>query len=143
MLRLGLIAQVDDALGQDAAIPVGRWLNEDLVLATDEKVRGVARRGATQLGLAATTYRRQLEKVRQAEAQGLLARSPNWSTMRALIARLVQSLPDTADENIIEVTRDILLDEVNARVSGNETKGSALMGVTVPTYRRWCEREHN
>jgi transcriptional regulator with GAF, ATPase, and Fis domain len=140
VLRLGLIAQVDDALDQGAQIPVGRWLNEDLVLAMDEMVRGVARRGATQLGLAATTYRRQLEKIRRAEAQGLLARSPNWTTMRTLISRLVESLPETAEENLVEATRDMLLQEVNSRVSGNESKGSALMGVTVPTYRRWCER---
>ncbi len=59
--------QISQALEGDTKIPVplGQWLIEDLVLAANHAANGVARRAAANLGLAETTFRRQLEKVKR------------------------------------------------------------------------------
>ncbi|MEP5763818.1 MAG: sigma 54-interacting transcriptional regulator [Halieaceae bacterium] len=141
-LARGLQEQVDAALADSgaAAVPLGRWLSEDLVLAVDQQVNGVARRAATRLGVAETTYRRQLEKVRRTEAQGLRARSEFWSQLQPVINHLSASLDESTDDNVIEGARAQLLQAVVARVGNSDETGSALMGITVPTYRRWLHR---
>ncbi len=131
--------QVDAALQSDASAtaPLGRWLSEDLVLKVDEIARGTARRGARRLGVAETTYRRQLEKARRLEAQGLLVRSDAWTRLKPTIKLLADSLAEDNQTNVIEEARAHLLDAVVARVGEDVARGSALMGITVPTYRRW------
>jgi diguanylate cyclase (GGDEF)-like protein len=139
-----LAKQVDAALEFDdaAAAPLGRWLSEDLVLRVDELARGTARRGARRLGIAETTYRRQLEKARRLETQGLLVRSETWAGLQPTINRLADSLAEDSDTNIIELARAQLLKVVASRVEDDVTAGSALMGITVPTYRRWIEQKY-
>ncbi len=134
--------QVDAALQTDASAtaPLGRWLSEDLVLTVDDIARGTARRGARRLGVAETTYRRQLDKVRRLEAQGLLVRSDAWSRLTPAIKLLTDSLGEDSQTNVIEEARAHLLQAVVARVGADATRGSALMGITVPTYRRWTEQ---
>jgi transcriptional regulator with GAF, ATPase, and Fis domain len=44
-------------------VPLGRWVSDDLVLAADGESGGVARRGASILGLPETTYRRRLRRA--------------------------------------------------------------------------------
>ncbi|MEE4193294.1 MAG: sigma 54-interacting transcriptional regulator, partial [Halieaceae bacterium] len=134
--------QVDAALQGDATAtaPLGRWLSEDLVLKVDEIARGTARRGARRLGVAETTYRRQLEKARRLEAQGLLVRSDAWSRLQPTIDLLADSLAEDNPTNVIEEARTQLLEAVVARVGEDAARGSALMGITVPTYRRWTEQ---
>ena len=142
MLENELEKQVDAALESDDAAnaPLGRWLSEDLVLRVDELARGTARRGARRLGVAETTYRRQLDKARRLAAQGLLVRSEAWSRLEPTLNLLADSLDEDSEANIIEVARDRLLQAVVSRVGENATVGSALMGITVPTYRRWVEQ---
>ncbi len=131
--------QVDEALLADASAtaPLGRWLSEDLVLKVDEIARGTARRGAKRLGVAETTYRRQLEKARRLEAQGLLVRSDAWSRLKPTLKLLADSLSEDNATNVIEEARAQLLEAVVSRVGEDAARGSALMGITVPTYRRW------
>ncbi len=92
-LERGLIRQVEIVLTdrRSSPLPLGRWLIEDLVLAADNLAWGVARRASAQLGVAETTYRRQLEKIQRAQSHGLLQRSPVWADMHAIIAHLVQA----------------------------------------------------
>jgi len=138
-LRRALGEQIDEVLqDRDATpVPLGRWLSEDLLLSADELDGGVATRAANRLGLAETTYRRQLEKARRAGAQGQSSRSDSWRRLQPIIARLAESLKDGTGENVLEGARATLLDAVAERAAGNDNMGSALMGVTVPTYRRW------
>ncbi len=139
VLGMELEKQVDAALeGNSAATaPLGRWLSEDLVLKVDELARGTARRGAKRLGVAETTYRRQLEKARRLEAQGLLIRSEAWNRLQPTIKLLADSLAEDNNANVMEIARARLLAAVIDRVGEDANIGSALMGITVPTYRRW------
>ena len=141
-LGLQLDQQVDAALRlpRKDIPPLGRWLSEDLVLTVDRKVGGTARRAARRLGVAETTYRRQLEKARRLESQGLSNRSADWSQLQMTIDHLADSLDDESETNVMEAARNRLLESVANRVNGDDTRGSTLMGITVPTYRRWLEQ---
>ena len=134
--------QVAAALGASSktAPPLGRWLSEDLVLSVDARADGTARRAARRLGVAETTYRRQLEKARRQMAHGQLSRSDKWEATQRLINRLADSLDDETSTNVMEAAREQLLGAVANRVDGDDAMGSALMGITVPTYRRWLSQ---
>ena len=108
----------------------------DLVLAANHAANGVARRAATNLGLAETTFRRQLEKVKRVEHSGLLARTASWEVMRPVIAEII-ALKN--NNNIVEQAKQLLLKQVVKRTGDHYSIGAALMGVTLPTYRRWLE----
>jgi transcriptional regulator with GAF, ATPase, and Fis domain len=141
-LQQGLAEQVEAALANrgEATVPLGNWLTEDLLQAADDLAWGVARRAAARLGVAETTYRRQFEKLQRAQSQGLLQRNPNWAGLQPLVPHLVKSLDDRSEDNILEKARQVLLGEVTARATGNDKLGAHLMGVTVPTYRRWSSK---
>jgi diguanylate cyclase (GGDEF)-like protein len=134
--------QVDAALKAPArdTAPLGRWLSEDLVLAVDRKVGGTARRAARRLGVAETTYRRQLEKAQRLRAQGQGNRSQAWGRLQVYIDYLADSLTGESETNVVEAVRNRLLESVASRVHGDDKRGSALMGITVPTYRRWLQQ---
>ena len=131
--------QVDAALHETdkKTTPLGRWLSEDLVLTVDQKAQGTARRAARRLGIAETTYRRQLEKAKRQRSQGLDTRSESWQNLQVYLEHLADSLDDENQTNVIEAARNRLLAAVASRVGDDEAAGSALMGITVPTYRRW------
>lgn len=145
LLRVNLRARLDAILQADrvAAVPLGKWLMEDLVLAADRLENGVARRAAARLGLPETTFRRQLEKLKQAEQAGVLSRTDDWQNIQPLLAELVRQLQESAAENIIERARTILLQEIIAQIPQNKSLGSALLGVTLPTYHRWLKKSSN
>ena len=130
-----LARQVDLAL--DQPVPLGRWLTEDLLREADEQAGGNARRAAAELGIPETTFRRQLDKVQRAEAQGLLRRSPAWTGTSDVLARLVEAARGGDAGNVVERAKTLLLSEVVKRVAGKDALGAELMGITVPTYRRW------
>ena len=136
--------QVQRALAEStvAPVPLGRWLAEDLLREADRQAGGNARRAARDLGVAETTYRRQLGKLRDAQSQGLLLRKPVWTSAAAVLQRLVRSLQRQSAEprsrdNALERARSLLLATVLERVSEKDPLGASLMGVTLPTYRRW------
>ncbi len=137
-LRDALRQQVTKALERGGPpVPLGRWLAEDLVLAANTASRGTARRASTALGMAETTFRRRLEKVKRDLQTGLMARTESWSAVQPVLPRLVTNGAAPANKNILDHARQILLEEVAERVQQNTALGSALMGVTAPTYRRW------
>ncbi len=141
-LRHALRGLVEDALsgGQQSVVPFGRWLNEDIVIAADGASEGVASAASSRLGMADTTYRRQREKLRAEIDAGLLARTPQWGAVRPILDRLVAEDGEAAGDNITKRARDLLLNEITEQVAGNAALGCRLMGVTLPTYRRWVEQ---
>lgn len=141
-LRNSLISKIQTVLKADkvVAVPLGRWLVEDLMLEADRFENGVIRRASKRLGLPETTLRRQVDKLNQAEQTGLLSRTADWKTIQPILMKLVSSLGEIASENIVEEVRSILLQEIIKSVPKNKSLGSALMGVTLPTYQRWLEK---
>ncbi|MCK5829702.1 MAG: sigma 54-interacting transcriptional regulator [Methylococcales bacterium] len=134
--KLLFVLQTDNIV----AIPLGRWLTEDLVLEADRFDRGVVRRAALRLGIPETTFRRQIVKLKQAEQAGVLSRTPNWANIKPFLAELVTNAEAHASQNILEQVRLILLQEIIIQIPNDKTLGAALMGVTTPTYQRWLDK---
>ena len=133
-LRSQIVATTDSS---HASVPLGRWLAEDLVLTADRAANGTASRASSTLGMAETTFRRRLAKVKHEFDTGLLSRTAEWSTMQPVLSRLVAATDNTRGEDICERARRLLLEEVMAHAPHDGALGAVLMGVTAPTYRRW------
>jgi DNA-binding protein Fis len=112
-------------------------LGEDLVLLADKAHDGVARRASAQLGMAETTFRRQLQKVREDQQTGRLNRTPEWIRIGPILSQLLNSLNGASEENLSDRIREALLQEVICYLPEQDKSAAALMGVTLPTYRRW------
>ena len=142
VLRRVLRRLVEQALSPDqqSVVPFGRWLNEDLVIAADGISKGVASAASSRLGMADTTFRRQRDKLHAEISAGLLARTPQWDAVRPILERLVAEDGAEGGGNITKRARKLLLGEVTAQVADDSGLGCRLMGVTLPTYRRWVEQ---
>ena len=135
-LRLGLGHQVMLALTNNTALPLGRWLISDLVLAADAAVNGVARQASALLGMAETTFRRQIDKAKQESLLGQSMRTPDWSALKPVLQRFIAAASEVPGQNLVDQASQLLLEEVVAQVPNNNNFGSALLGVTKPTYQR-------
>ena len=135
-LRKGLAHHVRTALSSGRAVPLGRWLVSDLLLAADEAVNGVARQASVLLGMAETTFRRQIDKVRQESLMGQSMRTPDWSALKPIFTRIITTTERAPAQNLVDQASQLLLQEVLAQAPNNDNLGSALLGVTKPTYRR-------
>jgi diguanylate cyclase (GGDEF)-like protein len=119
------------------SLPLGVWLDEDLVLAADAAHGGVGRQAAAILGMAETTFRRHLEKAQRATGRRTSPRHPLWAPVVPVLERLARATDLGRGENILKAARKLLLREIRSRLPDNDRLGSVLLGVTVPTYRRW------
>lgn len=139
-LRTTLAEQVEEAIRQHeegTAHPLGSWLSEDLVVSAHDAYGRIGRKASEALGMAETTFRRQLEKINRAARAYSLPRSPHWTSVKPAIQGLVRSAAAKRDENLLLKARRLLLAEVIARIPENDLLGATLMGVTKPTYQRW------
>ena len=66
-----------------------------------------------------------------------MRRSPAWTGTSDVLARLVEAARGGDAGNVVERAKTLLLSEVVERVAGKDALGAELMGITVPTYRRW------
>jgi diguanylate cyclase (GGDEF)-like protein len=133
--------QVSSALSKNATrpVPIGRWLGEDLVLAASSASNEIARQAAKLVGLAESTYRRQLDKLRADLDAGIVNRTPSWEDVEPVVAALIEAAAADPGADILDRARLVLLDIVQREVHGRTSVGAALMGVTPPTYKRWLE----
>lgn len=134
-LRDALGDAVESALagGVPLAMPLGRWLTNDLVMEADAASSGVSRRAAQRTGIPETTFRRLLEKASQQATAGLTLRPTSWSRVRSALRSLVRI--DGEGRDLIQLVRGLLLTEILVRARGDERTGSALFGVSLPTFR--------
>lgn len=115
--------------------PLGRWLEEDLLLAANEAADGVQRRAAALLGMSKSTYSRRLRQA-QEEKQW---RSPVWQPMPELLEALLRQ-PSTTSE-LLAKTRGLLMQEIQQQQLKSSSLGAQLMGVSLPTFRKWLKEE--
>ena len=140
-LREALAREVAAAVagGPSGLVPLGKWLAEDLVLTADRLAGGGARRGAELLGLADTTYRRQLRSASARQAAGGSFRSSTWDAVLSVLEDFIRARPEGGDA--CEIAEGELLAEIESAVPGQARKAAALLGVTEPTLlRRRAER---
>lgn len=137
-LRYILEQQVVDAIrfNNRVPLPLGRWLYEDLILAADKVANGNVRQAAIKIGLAETTFRRQVDKVKTLAQSGLLVRSPSWSALFPVLNAIISPINIENQQDIIGLTRVMLLELVSNMLPQEHKKGAALMGVSGPTYQR-------
>jgi transcriptional regulator with GAF, ATPase, and Fis domain len=129
-----LVHAADNGLSP-SMLPLGRWLDEDLLVAADTLAEGVARRAATTLGLAETTFRRRLQKAKDRIYAGLSPRVADWEDVQPILAQMVRSARNTS-QDLIGLAQRALLEEIVARFPDNVRTGSALLAVSSPTYRK-------
>ena len=135
-LQRTLSRQIEGAAdaGSGMVLPLGKWLNDDVILEADAATHGVARRGSAIVGIPETTYRRRAQRARAQERAGLSPRSGTWSEVRNILAAIVRC-HDLEGRNLLESFGELLLEEILARFPTEVRIGSALLGVTAPTYR--------
>jgi diguanylate cyclase (GGDEF)-like protein len=132
-LRLRIQALADDERGPQ--LPFGKWIAEDLLLEADRAEAGVARRAAHRLGLAETTFRRRLGQAVELERAGLAVRVEGWSPIREALMTLLHA-QDRNGQPLMRLAEGTLLTEILELLPNDEVMGAALLGVTLPTYRR-------
>jgi diguanylate cyclase (GGDEF)-like protein len=139
-LRSALGRQVDSVLrlGNGLAVPLGKWLEDDLVLEAYDAAHSLFRGGAELLGVPETTFRRKVHKARTTADAGLSMRLPEWEAMRPAIVGVVRAAEESSDDRLRRA-REALLDEVTRRLPGDSRLGAGLLGVTPQTYRRWTQ----
>ncbi len=137
-LRCGLAEQVRVALRVNARnpAPVGRWLREDLVLAAHAHDGDVVRRAADALGMAETTFRRQLAGCEREQEIGGLRRFDEWDSTARLIRERFNDLVEGGGDVVARARNTLLQVVLEQTGNGNRAQGAALMGVSPPTYRR-------
>ncbi len=135
-LRSALGEQIESALvgSVPLAMPLGRWLTNDLVLEAAAAAAGVNRRAAQRIGIPETTFRRLLESASQQARAGLAFRPNSWTAVRDALRALVRA-DDEKGRDLLQLARDLLLTEILARAPGDDRTGSALFGVSLPTFR--------
>jgi len=141
VVRAALARQIEAAVGdgKGRAVPLGRWLSDDLVLEASAATGGRLRRGASVVGIAETTFRRRVRRASEQAATGLAPRPASWQEVRDALAELVRS-PGLRGVNLLDRTQQVFFEEVLARTPGDVRLHSALLGVTAPTYRRRAAR---
>ena len=135
-LREVLGRQVVQALeGRQPLAPLGRWLADDLVLEADRLGGGVASTAAALIGMPVTTFRRRLASSQAQEGAGWAPRPASWPGVRSRLAGVLRS-GEPNGRNVLKEVLQLLDEEVAAHAPGNAQVGAALMGVTLPTFRR-------
>ncbi len=125
---------VERALTTQSYKPIGRWLGADTVLAADRLSDGVACHAADLLGLPETTYRRRRKRAVKFDQERDTS-DELWAEVRALLPQLIP----IAAEDTVDLPRRlerILLKVVLEKIPNNVKRGSAILGVSAPTYRR-------
>jgi diguanylate cyclase (GGDEF)-like protein len=135
-LRQALAREIASAVagGRGSLVPLGKWLAEDLVLTADRLASGVSRRGAELLGLADSTYRRQLQAAAARRAAGLAVRSQTWPDVAGMLEEFIRAR--RGDTDVCQWAEAGLLAEIESAVPGEPRTAAALLGVTEPTLLR-------
>jgi DNA-binding NtrC family response regulator len=133
-LSLELAGLVKECLDAAEPAPIGRWLEEDLILASISAYDGVAYRAAEALSIPETTIRRKLAKIRKNSRPDRQHESETWSRVQALLRQMIP-IARTRGVPAIELANRLLVTQI--RIATRSTgKGALLVGVSIPTYRR-------
>jgi hydrogenase-4 transcriptional activator len=135
-LRAALARVIDESAGRGPrqAPPLGRWLEEELVLAAHASAGGVLRRAAALVGVPEATFRRRFEQAARAASHAPAHRGPAWDEVRASLDGILQGPPAPGRSRLDEAGA-VLLRLVEAQPGADLRLRSALVGVTPPTYR--------
>ena len=119
--------------------PVGTWLHDELLRRAEARSGGIGRRAAGMLGIAETSYRRQLPAARERAATPPAIWQPLWEeVVRAVDQLLDRSTPGALD--LPAACEDVFLHLLRGLGLTDTASGASLLGVSRPTFRRRLER---
>jgi DNA-binding NtrC family response regulator len=130
--------RIDVALsrGVDHPPPLARWVADDFVLEAYRAAGETSCRAAEILGIPETTYRRRRGKILAQSVSGEPERPEQWGAVRERVRQIVSGRGGDG-RDLLSDLRDAVLRVVSSKPVGSDQVGSAFMGVTPPTYRRW------
>jgi len=114
--------------------PLGRWREEDLILASLEVSGQVAYRAAEALSMPESTIRRKIIRIKKQYPSGAPDRPDEWLDVQPLLRRIIP-VARTRGVAPIDLSTQLLVAQIRAGTS-NISRGAALIGVSVPTFRR-------
>jgi DNA-binding NtrC family response regulator len=124
---------LDSIVTTTAYPPLGRWLDNDLVLTAFAQSGQIARRASARLGLPETTF---VRRLRRAQNESQLVRRPSeWDPMAQVVDRVVRAQPLEAGQDVLVVAERALVEVIAQHVPDRPTAGAALLGTSLPTYR--------
>ena len=147
---LGALAEnmsriVQDCVDHAHKLPLGSWLVDDLVDLAYQRAGMVIKRAADLLGVAETTYRRHLERVQQEIRSGLRVRNEAWQTeIEPLLSQVMESYATVAaSASLLKEVKLLSMRVVSTLLADDHKTGAALVGVSLPTYRRYLSVEED
>jgi transcriptional regulator with GAF, ATPase, and Fis domain len=130
-LRVELSVEVQAAAAADLALPLGRWLEHDVVLLAYEWAGRVTSRAARRIGLAETTFSRHL---RQAQADAAGRRQPDsWNGVRKALDVVVKTAGGVT--GLDDQLQDLLLALVVASRT-TPARAAIVLNISAPTLKR-------
>jgi DNA-binding NtrC family response regulator len=121
---------VDDALASGELVPLGQWLEEDLIETTLRLNGEVMAQTATTLGIPESTLRRKVSRYREET----VSRPRYLDELERMVSDLARRAEVVAG-GMLGTLSMALLKEVEARRL-NRKDAAAIMGVSLPTYRK-------
>lgn len=137
VLSLIMRDQIQQLLAQQLAhAPIGRWLNDSLILTAYSYCNQVLRDTANLLGMAESTLRRQLTKAEQNQQNPLYVTSATWTEQQPAIVHALQQIfaANHQTEGLAHRIEQLLLQQIISVAPKRHAVGAALMGVTQATY---------
>jgi diguanylate cyclase (GGDEF)-like protein/PAS domain S-box-containing protein len=114
--------------------PLGRWLEEDLILASLEVSGQVAYRAAEALSMPESTIRRKIIRIKKQYPSAVPDRPDEWLDILPLLRRIIP-VARTRGVPPIDLSTQLLVVQIRA-ITSNISRGAGLIGVSVPTFRR-------
>lgn len=140
-LRPILKSVVDVASSGSSPMPAGRYLEEDFILMSLNQHGGVLNRAALTIGMPESTLRRKIQKIEQQYGSTDPRRPVNWPVTPDLYSEVMRIAAQDA-ELPLDVIATRLFEEIESREL-NKTVSAQLLGVSLPTYRRFAEESAN
>ncbi len=133
-LSVAIAELIHGCVDADDLVPIGRWLEDDLILASLAANNEVAYRAAEALDIPESTIRRKIAKIRKTNPHGDPYRSERWNRIQPLLRQII---PIARNKGIpaIDLANQILVTQIRS-ISGSMVQGALLAGVSKPTYRR-------
>ncbi len=114
--------------------PIGKWMEDDLILTSMRNNSGVINRAATSLGIPESTMRRKVSRIKASRQGEQPPRPAGWIDFNSMLTEL----DDIATERgipVLELVSQSLVREIESRNFARQD-AAKLMGVSIPTYRR-------
>jgi DNA-binding NtrC family response regulator len=119
-------------------VPLGQWLQDELVLQAQRRSGEVGRRSAALLGIPETTLRRRIPRARSWVGNPVREDERQWHRIQVILDAGIQKR--VSDTSLLAAADDALLAVLERRFPGDIKTCAAFLGVSLPTCRRRLQR---